>query len=83
MAGAIGLVAGGLFGDAMTNAIDFTNEPEAKEAARLVEERLRGEERDSELILVISETATVEDPDLLRRTSARCRKRCWPSAPTS
>jgi RND superfamily putative drug exporter len=62
LGGAIGLVAGGLFGDALTNAIDFTNEPEAKEAARLVEERLRGEEPDSELILVISETATAEDP---------------------
>ncbi|HWL91196.1 MAG TPA: hypothetical protein VNP90_07500, partial [Actinomycetota bacterium] len=47
LGGAIGLVAGGLFGDALTNAIDFTNEPEAKEAARLVEERLRGEEPDS------------------------------------
>jgi putative drug exporter of the RND superfamily len=62
LGGAIALLAGGLFGDALTNAIDFTSEPEAKEAARLVEERLRGEERDSELILVISETATVEDP---------------------
>ena len=62
LGGAIGLVAGGLFGDALTNAIDFTNEPEAKEAARLVEERLRGEEPDSELILVISEDTTVEDP---------------------
>lgn len=62
LAGAIALVASGAFGDALTNAIDFTNEPESKEAARLVEERLRGEEPDSELILVVSETATVEDP---------------------
>src|SRR5918992_4034823 len=62
LGGAVGLVAGGLFGDALTNAIDFTNEPEAKEAAQLIEDRLRGEEPDSELILVISETATVEDP---------------------
>jgi RND superfamily putative drug exporter len=62
LGGAIGVVASGLFGDALTNAIDFTNEPEAKEAARLVEERLRGEEPDSELILVASEAATVEDP---------------------
>ena len=62
LAGAIALVASGAFGDALTNAIDFTNEPEAKEAARLVEDRLRGEEPDSELILVVSETATVEDP---------------------
>ena len=43
LGGAIGLVASGLFGDALTNAIDFTNEPEAKEAAHLVEQRLRGE----------------------------------------
>src|SRR5918999_1722898 len=62
LGGAVGLVATGLFGDALTNAIDFTNEPEAKEAGQLVEDRLRGEEPDSELILVISETATVEDP---------------------
>ncbi len=62
LGGAIGLVAGGLFGDALTNAIDFTNEPEAKEAARLIEERLRGEEADSELVLVTAETTSVEDP---------------------
>jgi RND superfamily putative drug exporter len=62
LAGAIALVAGGLFGDALTNDIDFTNEPEAKEAARLIEERLRGEDPDTELILVTSESATIEDP---------------------
>ncbi|MGI8616546.1 MAG: MMPL family transporter [Actinomycetota bacterium] len=61
LSGAIGLVAGGLFDDALTNAVDFTNEPEAKQAARLIEERLRGEEPDSELVLVTSETASVED----------------------
>jgi RND superfamily putative drug exporter len=62
LAGAISLVAGGLFGDALTNAIDFTNEPEAKEAAGLIEDRLRGEETDSELVLITSDTSTVEDP---------------------
>jgi RND superfamily putative drug exporter len=62
LGGAIGLVSSGLFDDALTNAIDFTNEPEAKEAARLIEERLRGEEPDSELVLVTSEATTVEDP---------------------
>jgi RND superfamily putative drug exporter len=38
--------------------------PESKEAAQLVEDRLRGgaDEPDSELVLVISETATVADP---------------------
>ena len=83
LVGAIGLVASGLFGDALTNAIDFTNEPEAKEASRLVEERLRGEEPDSELILVVSESTSVEDPDVSWTTSAPSRRRCRPSDPMS
>ena len=62
LGGAIGLVASGLFGDAMTNAIDFTNNPESKQAAQLVEDRLRGEEPDSEFVLVRSEELTVEEP---------------------
>ena len=62
LAASISLVAGGLFGDALTNAVDFTNEPEAKQAAQLIEERLRGEEPDSELILITSDDATIEDP---------------------
>ncbi len=62
LGGAIGLVAGGLFGDAMTNAIDFTNRPESKEAASLIESRLRGAEPDSEFVLVTSEAAAAEDP---------------------
>ena len=82
LAGAIALVASGAFGDALTNAIDFTNEPEAKEAARLVEDRLRGEEPDSELILVVSETATVEDPAFAEYVGA-LQEECKPSGPMS
>jgi hypothetical protein len=69
-AGAIALISAGLFGDALTNSIDFTNEPEAKEAARLVEERLRGEEPDNELILVVSESTTVQDPEFVEYIGA-------------
>ena len=63
--GSFGLVSSGLFNDALTNGIDFTNVPESKEAAQLVEDRLRGgaDEPDSELVLVISETATVAHPE--------------------
>jgi putative drug exporter of the RND superfamily len=64
LGGAIVLVAVGMFDDAMTNGIDFTNTPESKEAAQLIEDRLRSgaEEPDTELVLVVSKTATAEDP---------------------
>ena len=64
-AGSIALISGGLFTDALTNGIDFTNTPESKEAAELVQDRLRGgaEEPDTELVLVVSETATAQDPE--------------------
>ena len=64
LVGSFGLVSSGLFNDALTNGIDFTNTPESKEAAQLVEDRLRGggEEPDTELVLVVSETAIVGEP---------------------
>ena len=64
LVGSMALISGGLFTDALTNGIDFTNTPESKEAAELVQDRLRGgdEEPDTELVLVVSETATAEDP---------------------
>ncbi|MEX2407025.1 MAG: MMPL family transporter [Actinomycetota bacterium] len=64
LAGSFSLVSSGLFSDALTNGIDFTNVPESKEAAQLVQDRLRGgaEEPDTELVLVVSETVTADDP---------------------
>jgi RND superfamily putative drug exporter len=63
LSGAVVLVATGMFSDAMTNDFDFTNTPESKEAAQLLQERLRNgaEEPDAELVLVVSQTATAED----------------------
>jgi RND superfamily putative drug exporter len=61
LVGSFTLVSAGLFTDALTNGIDFTNTPESREAAQLVEARLRGEEPDTELVLVTSESVTVED----------------------
>jgi RND superfamily putative drug exporter len=63
LVGSFSLVSAGLFTDALTNGIDFTNTPESKEAAQLVQDRLRGgaEEPDTELVLVVSETATADD----------------------
>ena len=60
------VVAGGLISsllsDALTHAANFTNRPEAKQAADLVEKRLRGPDRDTEIYLVSSPSATVDDP---------------------
>ncbi len=65
LVGSMTLISSGLFTDALTNGIDFTNQPESKEAAELVQDRLRGgaEEPDTELVLVVSETATDQDPE--------------------
>lgn len=63
LVGSFTLVSAGLFTDALTNGIDFTNTPESKEAEQLVQDRLRGgaEEPDTELVLVVSETVTADD----------------------
>lgn len=46
---------------ALTTEFDFTNNPESKRAAVLVEERLRGPEKVTELVILTSESATVDD----------------------
>ncbi|MGH2788500.1 MAG: MMPL family transporter [Actinomycetota bacterium] len=51
-----------LLGDALTTDTDFTNEPEAKRAAGLLEERLRGPNEDVEFVVVTAES-TVTEPE--------------------
>ena len=46
---------------ALTTEFDFTNSPESKRAAVLVEERLRGPDKVTELVILTSESATVDD----------------------
>ena len=46
----------------INNDVDFTNNPESKQADTLLEERLRGERPLTETIVIRSETATVDDP---------------------
>jgi uncharacterized membrane protein YdfJ with MMPL/SSD domain len=58
------LVAGVLsslfLGDALTTDTDFTNDPEAKQAAGLLEERLRGTDEDMEFVVVTAERAVTQ-----------------------
>ncbi len=57
-----GIVTSRLLGDALTTDVDLLNEPEAKKAQTLLEERLRGVERTTEMVIVSSRSATVDDP---------------------
>ncbi len=50
-----------LLGDALTTGFDFTNNPEAKRADTLLEERLRGPRPVNEIVVVTSQEATVGD----------------------
>lgn len=63
----VGLVAAAMFlimsllGDALTTDADITTNPESKQARALIEERLRGPQRVNEIVIVQSESATVDD----------------------
>jgi RND superfamily putative drug exporter len=63
---ALFLVAGylimNLLADALTTDADITTNPESKQARALIEERLRGPQRVNEIVIVQSESATVDDP---------------------
>jgi RND superfamily putative drug exporter len=59
--GAIVLIST-LFGDAMTNDVSFTNNPESEQAETLLEERLRGPEQTREVLIVRSTGSSVDDP---------------------
>ncbi len=48
--------------DALTTDFDFTDQPESKRAAELVETRLRGPETFSEIVVVDAAGATIDDP---------------------
>jgi putative drug exporter of the RND superfamily len=47
---------------ALTNQAGFTNRPDSVRARDLVEQRLRGPERDTELVIVRSASRSVDDP---------------------
>ena len=51
-----------LLGSALTTDTNFTNNPESKEADKLIEERLRGPEQNTEMVIVGSRSQTVDDP---------------------
>ncbi len=54
-------IAATMIGSALTTDFSFTDNPESEQAATLIEE-LRGETTIPELVIVASETGTVQDP---------------------
>ena len=48
--------------DALTTDFDFTDDPESKRAEVLLEDRLRGPDTFSEIVVVTSTSITAEDP---------------------
>ena len=59
---AAGAVVSTMLSSALTTEAALTNNPEAKQAESLLEERLRGPRRINETIIVSSTSSTVEDP---------------------
>jgi len=57
-----GFLIATLLGSALTTEADITTNPESKQAQTLIEHRLRGPQRDNEIVIVQSQRATVDDP---------------------
>jgi RND superfamily putative drug exporter len=60
-----GWLSSQFLGDALTTEIDFTNEPESKRAAELIEQRF-GSEGVTEVYILTSDEAAVRDPSFER-----------------
>jgi RND superfamily putative drug exporter len=60
---AAGVASGALMGDATTTGVTMTNNPEATQALELLEDRLTGPNRDTEIVIVRSESASVDDAE--------------------
>ena len=68
-----------LLSSALTTDADVTTNPESKQARTLIEQRLRGPQRDNEIVIVQSESATVDDPAFQQLR----RRRCTETSPRS
>ncbi|MDP9235879.1 MAG: MMPL family transporter [Chloroflexota bacterium] len=61
-----GILIASLLGSALTTEADITTNPESKQAQTLIEHRLRGPQRDNEIVIVQSQSTTVDDPAFRR-----------------
>ena len=59
---AAGIASSSLLGSATTTDVEMTNNPESNQALKLLEDRLTGPKRDTEIVIVRNERSTVDDP---------------------
>jgi len=57
-----GLLTSRYLAGALTTQADFTNNPDSKQAQALLEQKLTGPRRDTEIVIVRSASLTVQDP---------------------
>jgi hypothetical protein len=57
-----GALSKSLLSGALTTSADFTNHPESRQAQQLLEQRLTGPRHANEIVIIHSDTATVDDP---------------------
>ena len=73
---AAGALASSLMGGALTSDGGFVNNPEAKRAEQLLEDRLRGERRPTEVVVVRASGLTVDHPAMrVHRRRTRSSRR--------
>ena len=81
------VLSGALLADALTTDMSYTNNPEAKRAEKIIEDRLRGPDQNMELLIVRSGSRTVDDAafrayveelqrDVAHSAPRPCRRRC-------
>src|SRR3990172_9800050 len=58
----MGFASQAFLADALTTDIDFTNNPESKQAMQLIEEKITGEQQDTEFFIILHELLPVADP---------------------
>ena len=66
---ALGIVSS-LLEDALTTEFKFTNDPDSERGDKLLEERLRGPRKVNEIVIVQSESLTVDDPAFQARVES-------------
>ncbi len=58
----LGFASQKFLADALTSDVDFTNNPESKQAMQLIEDNITGEQKDTEFIVVRNDVLAVSDP---------------------
>jgi putative drug exporter of the RND superfamily len=59
---ALGFASQKFLADSLTSDVDFTNNPESKQAMQLIEDNITGEQKDTEFLVIRHDVLAVSDP---------------------